>query len=163
MANSFVWRDAFGHEFHYRFRFYLFSQDENSFWHLSRLVIRIRNHCGVSNARMRQQHCFEFSGRYLKTFIFDQLLRTIDDEEVSIFICVSDVACVQPTVGVDRSRGCFRVVQVTHHNLRPAHTDLTFLIWTKWLAGFEVDDLTLSIRRGNSNRAELDLHWWRRR
>src|SRR6185295_1399239 len=110
---------------------------------------------------MRQQYGFELGRRHLKTFVFDQLLRTIDDEEVSVFICVSDVACVQPSVCVDRLRGCVRIVQVAHHDLRPSYTDLAFLVWTKWLASFEVDDLALGIRSRNSNRAELDLHRWR--
>jgi hypothetical protein len=43
---------------------------------------------------MCQQHCFELRGRHLESFVFDQLLRPIDDEEVSIFIRVTDVAGV---------------------------------------------------------------------
>ena len=49
---------------------------------------------GIRDRRMCQQHCLEFRRRYLESFIFDQLLRTIDDEEMSIFIRVTDVAGV---------------------------------------------------------------------
>jgi hypothetical protein len=61
---------------------------------------------------MRQQHCFELGRRHLETFVLDQLLRAIDDEEVPVFVVVPDVARVQPAFGIDRLRGRFGLVQV---------------------------------------------------
>ena len=102
------------------------------------LFIRAWNHCRIANTRMTQECCFEFGGSNLEAFVLNQLLRTVDNKEVTVFVCVTDVASVQPTFRIDRNCGCLRSIQVTFHYLRTTNTNLTFFIWTNSLTSFEV-------------------------
>jgi hypothetical protein len=43
---------------------------------------------------VRQQHRLKLCRWHLKSLVLDQLLRTIDDEEVSVFIEIPDVTSV---------------------------------------------------------------------
>ena len=94
MPDAFVRRDALGHKFHDRASLRRLSQDDDPLRHLACFLIRIWNHCRIGNTRMRQQHCLELGRRHLESFVLDQLLRTIDDEEMPVFIVVPDVARV---------------------------------------------------------------------
>src|SRR6266849_1878987 len=74
---------------------------------------------------------------------------------MSVFIGVTYVARMQPAVFVDSARGSFRIIQVAFHILRPADTDLAFVIRSQFCAGSGIDELAFSIRRGWANGAEL--------
>src|SRR6185369_7527887 len=147
MPDAFVRRDALAHKLQQLFSFHWLTQHDDSLRHLARFIIGIRNHRGVRYTRMSQQHRFEFGRRHLETLVLDQLLRTIDDEEVPVFVYVTDVASVQPTFPIDGPSGRFRFVQVSFHDLWTTHTDLALLSRTERLTTFEIDNLALRIRR----------------
>ena len=43
---------------------------------------------------------------YLKSIHLDELLETIDNEQITVLVHITDVSCVQPAILVD-SLGCF--------------------------------------------------------
>ena len=73
---------------------FLFQHDDR-FRHLAGFVIGTRNHRGVRDARMRQQHRFELRRRHLETLVLNQFLRAIDDEEMAVLVGITNVAGVQ--------------------------------------------------------------------
>src|SRR5215213_1418097 len=151
MPDPLVWRDSLRHKLHDRLRLRRLSQYDDALRHLARIIVRIRNHCGISHGWMRQQQGLELCGWHLKSLVLDQLLRSIDDEEVSILIEVSDVTRVKPAFDVDCLRGRFRVVQVACHDLRSAHAYFASFSRPKLLTVFEIDDLAFGIRRRNTD------------
>lgn len=50
---------------------------------------------------------------YLEPLEFDELLDTVDDEDLVVVVDVADVAGVQPPLDVDRRGGRLGIVQVT--------------------------------------------------
>ncbi len=59
------------------------------------------NHSGIGDVFVREQQGFQLGGRHLEPFVLDQLLRTIDDEEMSIRIGITNVAGVKPMFRID--------------------------------------------------------------
>ena len=88
---------------------------------------------------MCQQNRFQFGRRNLEALILDQFLHAVDNEKVAVFVSITNVAGVQPSVRVDRARRCLRVIEIAFHDLRPAHPDLAFLIGTKLTARPRID------------------------
>src|SRR5687767_10142738 len=99
MPDALVWRDAFSDELHDRFGLRRLPQYDDRLRNSARFLVGTRNNGGVRNTWMCHQHGFQLSRRHLQTFVLDQLLGAIDDEEVPVFVGVTDVAGVQPTVG----------------------------------------------------------------
>src|SRR5712664_1046496 len=79
--------------------------DDESLRHFSGFVVVTWYYRGVGNGWMSQQHGLKLGRRNLKTFVLDQFLHAIDDEEVALFVSITNVAGMQPIVGVDRVRG----------------------------------------------------------
>src|SRR5688572_32584471 len=78
-----------------------------------------------------RSHGFQFRRRDLQAFVLNQLLGAIDDEEVPVFVCISDVARVQPTIGVDSLRGRVRVVQIDRKSTRlnSSHSQISYAVF----------------------------------
>jgi hypothetical protein len=53
---------------------------------------------------------------YLEPLEFDDLLHSVDNEHLLIFVDEGDVTRVQPPVLVDRVSRCLRIIQVTCHD-----------------------------------------------
>src|ERR1043166_6063004 len=70
---------------------------------------------------------------------------------MSIGIGKSNVARVQPIVGIDGAGGRLGIIQIALHDLRTTHANLTFLVWTKLRARRRIDELHLSIRGGGAD------------
>src|SRR5262245_39654919 len=66
--------------------------------HLARLLVRDRDDRGVGHGGMRQEYAFDHRGGHLVALVLDQLLEAIDDEEVPVLVCMSDVAGVEPAL-----------------------------------------------------------------
>lgn len=60
---------------------------------------------------------------YLEPLEFDDLLYSVDNKHLLIFVDEGDVTRVQPPVLVDRVGRCLRIIQVT------CHDDPTWNIW----------------------------------
>ena len=65
---------------------------------------------------------------YLEPFHFDEFLQAIYDEELVIFVIDGDVACVEPSFGVNSLASGFFIVVVTFHNLRTINAQFAFLM-----------------------------------
>src|SRR3982074_3197462 len=112
---------------------------------------------------MSKQDSFEFCGRDLEAFVFDQLFRAIDDEKMRVVVPVTNIASMQPAIGINGMRGCFGTVQISLHNLWTTDADFAFLIWSESLAAFKTNDLAFCIGSADSDRAEFYLQRIRRR
>ncbi len=76
-------------------------QHHEGFRNLATLVIGQRYHRRIGYGGMAAQHCLELGGRYLEALVLDQLLQPIDDREVAVLICVTDVARVEPALLIE--------------------------------------------------------------
>src|SRR5882672_2215460 len=124
-------RHARRDEFHDRLCRRAELADDESLRHFSGFVVVAWYYRGVGNSRMSQQHGLKLGRRNLKTFVLNQLLYAIDDEEVALFVSITNVAGMQPIVGVDRARSRLLIIEIAFHDLRPAHANLALLIRTK--------------------------------
>ena len=70
----------------------------------------------------------------------DELLQAIHDVEVSVFIGVTDVTGVKPSVCVYSFRRCRLVVQVARHHLWAADPDFAVFTYAQVIARFGVDN-----------------------
>ena len=93
--------------------------------HLTRFLIGAGNHGGVGDGGMREQDCLELRRRHLVALVLDQLLQSIDDEEVTIVVRMADVSAMEPAILVKDLLGRGAVVQVALHDLRSADPELT--------------------------------------
>src|SRR5437763_1539306 len=94
-------RDSLRDKIHYVVCGCYAFQHNKSLRHFPRFIVAARNHRTIRHRRMRQQHRLQFGRRHLKSFVLNQFFHAINDEEVSIFIRVTDVTSVQPTISVD--------------------------------------------------------------
>lgn len=97
---------------------------------------------------------------YLKSFDFDELLEPVDNVEIALVVVISDVARVEPAVGVDHLLGGFRVVPVALHDLRAGDVELALLVRSQslvlgGLVEIQVDDLGLGAGYGRPAGAEV--------
>src|SRR5262249_14358722 len=90
-------------------------------------------------------HRSSSAGVDVESFVLDQLLHAIDDEESSARVGVSDVAGVQPAIGVDDGSSCIGSIQIALHDLRTAHADLSFLVGAELGTGCHVDNLRFGV------------------
>ena len=104
---------------------------------------------------MAAQHCLELGGRYLEALVLDQLLQPIDDREVAVLICVTDVARVEPALLIEHGSRGFRVVQVSPHDLRPADPELPVLAPRQLTTAGRIDDLAFGVRNQQPHRSGL--------
>ena len=76
---------------------------------------------------MTRQNALEFRGRDLKALVFDQLLDTIGDVEVSVVVLVADVSSAEVAVFGERVAGAFGVVQVAEEDVGAFYPELADL------------------------------------
>ena len=62
---------------------------------------------------MSQQERLQLGRRYLKTFVLDELLKPVDNEDLVVIVDVSDVSGVQPAFLVYGSCCGLRVVEIS--------------------------------------------------
>ena len=105
---------------------------------------------------MGEQQAFEFSWRHLETLVLNEFLQSVNDEHVPVFIKVSNVAGVQPAIGIDGFGGGLVVVQVTLHDLWTAHPQLTIAADIA-VVTFEIDNAALGVRDGHARGTSLVL------
>src|SRR5688572_32500214 len=85
----------------------------------------------------------------------DEFLLAVDDEQITLFVEVSDIPRIQPAV-TNRVSGFFRPVAITRHHLWAFYSYLAALKDGQHsCAGFEIDDLDFSFRRRDTNRKNL--------
>ena len=91
-----------------------------------------------------------------KTFVFDHFFLTVDNVSVALSIDMADIACVKPAIA-QRACGFFRSFPVALHDLWTANDDLAiFSVRQFTFAGFNIDDLLLSVMHGHSDA--IDTH-----
>ena len=100
----------------------------NALGSLAGFVVVDTDHCCVGDTGVRQQQAFELSRRHLEALVLDEFLDPVDDEDVAVVVEVSNVAGVQPAIGIDRLRGGLIVVQVPLHDLRATNPQFTIFV-----------------------------------
>lgn len=76
---------------------------------------------------MARQNALEFRWWDLKALVFDQLLDTIGDVEVSVFVLVADVSGAEVAVFGERVAGAFGVIQVAEEDVGTFYPELADL------------------------------------
>jgi len=59
------------------------------------------------------------SVKYLKSLVFDKFFKSINNEEMLVFVIMSNVSCVEPAITVNCLSGRFWVVKVTYRRNQP--------------------------------------------
>ena len=85
------------------------------------------DHGDLRDARMAQHQVLDLGGIRVEPADDEHVLDAPDDAQVAVGVDRAEVAGVQPTVGVDRGRGRFRVVEISARHRLAAHDDLAGL------------------------------------
>src|SRR5207245_2945234 len=108
----------------------------------------------VGDRGILAEHVLDLAGADPEALVLDELLLTVDDEDVPALVLAADVAGVEPAV-TDDVGGVLRLVPVPAHDLRPAHADLTDLTGREdFRPALEVDDPVLGPRDRGADRLE---------
>ena len=98
---------------------------------------------------------------YLEGFHFDQLLEPVNDEKVTVFVVMADIASAEPSVSTDHLVGGFLVFVVALHDLRASDEEFSVLVRTQGpLASFQVHHLGLSSRKESAARTQFLVAQW---
>ncbi|BAS75755.1 Os01g0901650, partial [Oryza sativa Japonica Group] len=90
---------------------------------------------------------------YLISLVFYQLLQSINNVEITIFVEVAEVTSFQPAVWSDRCCSCFRITHIAFHDDWASDPELAAPPRPQHLAGGRVDDLRLHARRKPPHRS----------
>ena len=112
---------------------------------------------------MPDQRRFELGRRHLVALVLDQLLQSIDQEQVAVLVDIADVAGVQPAFLVEHLSGRMVVVQVAAHHLGSANPDLTGLLAAELLPALHIRDPHLGARKRGTDRTGPVRSWLLRR
>ena len=86
------------------------------------------DHRGLRDAWMAQQQVLDLGRVRVEAADDEHVLDATDDAQVAVGVERAEIAGVQPSVGVDRGRGRFGVVEVAAHHGVAAHHDFTGLV-----------------------------------
>ncbi|RRT72435.1 hypothetical protein B296_00015000, partial [Ensete ventricosum] len=73
----------------------------------------VRDDGSVRDVMVGDEKGLELRWSYLESFVLDDLLQPVDDEDLVVVVHESDIACVQPLFLVYGVLGCFWVIKVS--------------------------------------------------
>src|SRR5581483_5233733 len=121
----------------------------------ARFLVRRRDNRGIRDGRVPKQCRLALGGRDLIGVVLDQLLDTIDDEEVAALVHISNITGTQPAVRRQRVATGVRPFEIADHDVRPAHPQLAPGVRSQIIAGVEVYDARLHVGPHLPDRAAL--------
>src|SRR5438093_8545291 len=102
--------------------------------------IRLADHSGVGDGRMLAEDRFDFRRPDPESFVLDELLLAVDDEDVAFLVDLAHVTGEEPSVPEYRRR-VILLSPVATHDLWSADSDLAHLTRRQVAGpGLEVDD-----------------------
>src|SRR5438093_10896598 len=130
LAHALVVGDALFHEVHELVRRDRRARTElhERLRELAGSFIRLADHSGVGDGRMFAEHRFDLRRPDAESFVLDELLLAVDDEDVALLVDLADVTGEEPSVAKYRGR-VVRLSPVAAHDLWSADRDLTDLTW----------------------------------
>uniref|UniRef100_A0A182JAX1 Uncharacterized protein n=1 Tax=Anopheles atroparvus TaxID=41427 RepID=A0A182JAX1_ANOAO len=138
-AKALLLRNLAGHkvdDFLLRQQFAVFLHHEGK-RELSGPLVRNTDDGRVANAWVLKQNCLELGRWHLEALVLDQLLDTVDDEELAVVVVVRNIAGVQPAVIVDGTLPS----HVALHDERTLEAQLAALVGPECPASLRVDHL----------------------
>ena len=67
---------------------------------------------GVLHGRVGEEHGLQFDGRNLEAIDLDQVLETIDDDDLAVEFDVAEVTGPKPAVRIDHPSGALGLVDI---------------------------------------------------
>mmetsp|Transcript_1260 Transcript_1260/g.3092 ORF Transcript_1260/g.3092 Transcript_1260/m.3092 type:complete len:251 (-) Transcript_1260:918-1670(-) len=123
---------------------------------LSILLIRNWDNASINDIWVSKNNSFELSRGNREALNLDELLETISDVDVAIFVNLSNVTSVEPSIFSEGSASLLNIVEIALHDLRTTDAELALLANTKGLARGYVDNLSLGVGNGGTSTAGLD-------
>ena len=105
------------------------------------------NDLHVANLGTSIDEFFDFLGINVFTATNDHILEASCDAIIAVFVSASEVARMEPTVGIDSRCGCLRHFVVALHNVVSASHELTVDTVGTIFARFGIDNLAFHVRK----------------